>query len=129
MARHPSVIYEAPQRIAATLRDLADHCGGDRKVAVCRELTKRFEETWHGTLAEACGSVLRRRRHAASTCSSSTALPASGARRRARRRSRARSHSRMSAGASRRQAAADVAADLGVSKRVAYETSLAHGGR
>ncbi len=52
-ARHPSVIYEAPQRIAATLEDLASRCGGDRKVAVCRELTKRFEETWHGTLAEA----------------------------------------------------------------------------
>jgi hypothetical protein len=37
--------------------------------------------------------------------------------------------SRMAAGASRRQAAAEVAADLGVSKRFAYETSLARNGQ
>jgi len=36
---------------------------------------------------------------------------------------------RMAAGASRRQAASEVAADLGVSKRFAYESSLAHGDR
>jgi hypothetical protein len=35
----------------------------------------------------------------------------------------------MAAGASRRQAAAEVAADLGVSKRFAYETSLARNGQ
>ncbi len=35
-ATHPSVIYESPQRIASTLRDLAALCGGDRMVAVCR---------------------------------------------------------------------------------------------
>ncbi|MEO7119176.1 MAG: 16S rRNA (cytidine(1402)-2'-O)-methyltransferase [Candidatus Limnocylindrales bacterium] len=47
-----SVLYEAPGRTAATLRDLAAACGERRRGAVCRELTKRHEETWRGTLGE-----------------------------------------------------------------------------
>ncbi len=39
-----SVIYEAPSRVAATLRDLTAACGPDRPAAVCRELTKLHEE-------------------------------------------------------------------------------------
>lgn len=46
------VIYEAPSRVAATLRDLAAACGTDRPAAVCRELTKLHEETVRGTLGE-----------------------------------------------------------------------------
>lgn len=41
------VIYEAPTRIASTLRDIADLEPG-RACVVCRELTKRFEETLRG---------------------------------------------------------------------------------
>lgn len=52
-AEEPSVCYESPQRLAATLAELAAHCGGHRRVAVARELTKRFEETWRGSLEEA----------------------------------------------------------------------------
>jgi 16S rRNA (cytidine1402-2'-O)-methyltransferase len=48
-----TVLFEAPGRVAATVRDLADACGGDRRVAVARELTKLHEEIWRGTLAEA----------------------------------------------------------------------------
>ncbi|MGA2837144.1 MAG: 16S rRNA (cytidine(1402)-2'-O)-methyltransferase [Acidimicrobiales bacterium] len=48
-----SVLFEAPVRTAATLRDLAAACGGDRPVAVARELTKLHEEIWRGTLASA----------------------------------------------------------------------------
>jgi 16S rRNA (cytidine1402-2'-O)-methyltransferase len=47
------VCFEAPNRVAATLVDLAGACGGDRRVCVARELTKRFEETWWGDLATA----------------------------------------------------------------------------
>jgi 16S rRNA (cytidine1402-2'-O)-methyltransferase len=47
-----SVVYEAPGRVAATLRDLAAACGADRPAAVCRELTKRFEEVARGLPAE-----------------------------------------------------------------------------
>jgi len=127
-APHPSVVYESPQRVASTLRDLAECCGGDRKVAVCRELTKLFEETWRGTLSEACErsqAVAARGEHVIVV----GARPA--AERPAPSEAQAQSAvaSRMSQGLTRRQAAAEVAADLGVSKRFAYESSLARGGQ
>lgn len=46
------VLYEAPHRIERTLADLRDVCGGDRRAAVARELTKLHEEVLRGTLAE-----------------------------------------------------------------------------
>jgi 16S rRNA (cytidine1402-2'-O)-methyltransferase len=46
------VFYEAPHRLEASLRDLADSFGAERAAAVGRELTKRFECTYRGTLAE-----------------------------------------------------------------------------
>ncbi len=46
-----TVLYEAPQRVAGTLRDLASACGEERAASVSRELTKRFETTVRGTLA------------------------------------------------------------------------------
>jgi len=46
------VLYEAPHRIARTVADLAAACGGDRRLAVCRELTKLYEQVVRGTLAE-----------------------------------------------------------------------------
>lgn len=45
-----SVVLESPQRLVATLHDLRDACGGERPVAVARELTKLHEEVWRGTL-------------------------------------------------------------------------------
>lgn len=46
------VIYEAPSRVPATLADLASAAGGERRVAVCRELTKMHEEVVRGPLGE-----------------------------------------------------------------------------
>ncbi|WP_439564190.1 16S rRNA (cytidine(1402)-2'-O)-methyltransferase [Microcella sp.] len=46
------VVFEAPHRIAAALADARDAFGPDRRAAVCRELTKKFEEVARGTLAE-----------------------------------------------------------------------------
>ncbi len=46
------VIYEAPARVPATLADLATAAGGERRAAVCRELTKLFEEVVRGPLAD-----------------------------------------------------------------------------
>lgn len=46
------VVYEAPSRIPATLSDLAASTGGDRRAAVCRELTKLHEEVVRGPLGE-----------------------------------------------------------------------------
>jgi 16S rRNA (cytidine1402-2'-O)-methyltransferase len=47
-----TVLFEAPSRVAATLDDLAGACGPDRRVAVCRELTKIHEQIVRGTLAQ-----------------------------------------------------------------------------
>ncbi len=52
-SRHHLVFYEAPQRLAVALVDLAKAgWGDDRPAAVARELTKMFEETRRGTLCE-----------------------------------------------------------------------------
>jgi 16S rRNA (cytidine1402-2'-O)-methyltransferase len=50
--RRTLVFFEAPHRLADALRDLADAFGPDRSAAVCRELTKTYEEIRRGTLAE-----------------------------------------------------------------------------
>ena len=46
------VFYESPNRIAATLRAACDVYGPERAAAVCREITKRFETHYRGTLGE-----------------------------------------------------------------------------
>lgn len=46
------IFYEAPSRTAATVSDLAESLGGDRRACVARELTKLHEEWQRGTLAE-----------------------------------------------------------------------------
>jgi 16S rRNA (cytidine1402-2'-O)-methyltransferase len=50
--RHTAVLYEAPARVADTLAELAAAGAGERAAAVCRELTKQFEEFRRGTLGE-----------------------------------------------------------------------------
>jgi 16S rRNA (cytidine1402-2'-O)-methyltransferase len=50
--RHPVVFFEAPHRIAQTLALLGEVAGDSRRVAVCREITKKHEELVRGTLAE-----------------------------------------------------------------------------
>lgn len=46
------VFFEAPHRVAPFLRDAAEAFGADRPAAVCRELTKTYEEVRRGGLAE-----------------------------------------------------------------------------
>jgi len=47
------ILYEAPHRLLRTLGDLSEDLGPNRKIALGRELTKRFEEYWYGTLGSA----------------------------------------------------------------------------
>ena len=47
------ILYEAPHHLRATLAELADYLGGSRRVTLCRELTKRFEEAIPLTLESA----------------------------------------------------------------------------
>lgn len=46
------ILYESPKRIQRLLDDLGHCVETDRRIVICRELTKRFEETTRGTLAE-----------------------------------------------------------------------------
>ncbi len=46
------VFYESPYRVLKSLEELAQYCGAERQASVSREITKKFEETVNGTLAE-----------------------------------------------------------------------------
>jgi len=52
------VFFEAPHRIADTLADLASAFGADRPAALCRELTKVYEEVRHAPLGELAAQAL-----------------------------------------------------------------------
>jgi 16S rRNA (cytidine1402-2'-O)-methyltransferase len=53
--RRTLVYFESPRRLAATLREMAETFGEERPAAVCRELTKTYEEVRRGPLAELAG--------------------------------------------------------------------------
>ena len=46
------IIYEAPHHLVKTLKELSDTLGGERRLTICRELTKRHEEKRQTTFAE-----------------------------------------------------------------------------
>lgn len=46
------IVYESPHRLKETLKSMLDILG-DRKIVLCRELTKKFEEFIRGTISEA----------------------------------------------------------------------------
>ena len=50
------IFYEAPHKLLRTLEDFCEIFGEDRKISLCRELTKVFEEIYRTT----CGEALRR---------------------------------------------------------------------
>ena len=49
------VFYESPKRLSKLLTDMVSSLGEERRAVVCRELTKKFEETTRGTLGELVG--------------------------------------------------------------------------
>ena len=67
-----TILFEAPARVGATLRDLAAACGPDRPGAVCRELTKIHETIVRGTLGELAAA-------AAATATAATATATTAA--------------------------------------------------
>ncbi len=48
------ILYEAPHRLRRTLGELQESLGADRKISLCRELTKKHETVMRTTLGEAC---------------------------------------------------------------------------
>jgi len=124
IAREPRtvVLFEAPPRVAATLRDLVEACGGNRPVAVSRELTKIYEETFRGTLADAVDHVAGQPPRGEHVLVLGGAPPAA-APTDADVAEAARAE--LAGGASTREAADRVAERLGVGRRRAYEAALA----
>ncbi len=49
---HTSIVYESPFRLVKTLQQICDLMGSERQVAVCREITKKFEECRRGSAQE-----------------------------------------------------------------------------
>jgi 16S rRNA (cytidine1402-2'-O)-methyltransferase len=111
------VLYEAPHRIGRTLADLAVAFGGERRVAVARELTKLHEEVWRGTLAAGI-------EWAADEPPGEMVVVIDGAPEQAEVTDddiRAALAAALARGSSARDAAAIVAEALGVGRRRAYE--------
>ncbi len=48
--KHTVVFYESPHRIAKTLQEMITYFGAEKQVAVCREISKKFEEYKRDTL-------------------------------------------------------------------------------
>jgi 16S rRNA (cytidine1402-2'-O)-methyltransferase len=114
----PAVAFESPQRLPATLRTLADADPG-REAAVCRELTKRFEEVVRGTAAELAG------RFSAPPRGEITLVLGPGvARAAAERRALAAVAELVDAGVPRRRAAEIVSGLVDISRNKLYRHSL-----
>ncbi|HEX7276854.1 MAG TPA: 16S rRNA (cytidine(1402)-2'-O)-methyltransferase [Acidimicrobiales bacterium] len=119
--RRTTVLFESPHRVEATIVDLAAALGGTRRVAIARELTKKYEEVWRGTMAEAATHLAGREpmgeyvlvvegappREPATESDVEDALRA-----------------RLASGMPKRDAVAEVAAELDVPKRLVYDAAL-----
>lgn len=115
------VLYEAPHRLARTLEDLGAVCGGERPVAVARELTKLHEEIWRGDLAGAAAWVAEAEPRGEIVVVLGGAPPASSP---STEDVRAALGAALVAGASVRDAASQVAAELSIPRRRAYNLAL-----
>lgn len=120
VARQPatSVIYESPKRVEQTLRDLADVCGADRAVAVCRELTKVFETIVRGPVGEIEIDTPKGEFVIVLAGRSSSEPPVTDD------QIVAELDRELDAGSSRRDAVDAVAARLGASRKAVYELSI-----
>src|SRR5690606_33550608 len=113
------ILYVSPKRVQGLLRELRDSLGADRLAAVCRELTKRFEEVSRGTLAELAAVFAERtvKGEIVIVIERAGVVAADPAEVEARLREALRCHSI-------RDAAAEVSAALGLPRRQVYQTAL-----
>ena len=122
-----TILYEAPHHLRGTLQELFDALG-DRRITLCRELTKKFEEAMPSTLA---GAI---RYYEENEPRGEYVLVLAGVDRAALEEEKRRSFEEMSLsehmemytaqGLSRKEAMKKVAADRGVSKRDIYKELL-----
>ena len=117
---HAAVAFESPQRLPATLRSLAA-VQPDRPVAVCRELTKRFEEVVRGPAREVAARFEEPPKGEVTVVFGAVAPPVSGA---VDSEAVVAVGELVGAGVPRRQAADLVARLSGVSRNTLYAESL-----
>lgn len=117
--RRTMVFFESAKRLAGSLTDLAATLGADRRVVVCRELTKFFEEVKRGTAAELAV-------WADAGVKGEICIVVAGAEPRVLdlETGVAEVHALVAAGARLKDAAADVSAASGLGKRDLYEAAL-----
>jgi 16S rRNA (cytidine1402-2'-O)-methyltransferase len=113
------VFFESPHRLASTLEDAVKALGGDRRAAVCRELTKTYEEIRRGSLSELAA-------WAAEGVRGEISVVLAGAEPRGISVSELVDEvkERVSAGERLKSAAAEVATAAGVSKKELYDAVL-----
>lgn len=117
--RRTMVFFESPKRIASCLDDVVAELGADRRVAVCRELTKLYEQVRRGTAAEVAA-------WAAEGVRGEVVLVVAGAEKTAVDPEEAltRVQERVAAGERLKDAAAAVASDTGLRTRDLYQAAL-----
>lgn len=115
------VFFEAPHRLAATLADLAAAFGADRPAAVCRELTKPYEQVRRGRLGELAAWAAQAAPRGEITLVVGGAQPPDPD----PETLRAAVAARQAGGASHRDAVTAVAREYGVRRRDLYELTTA----
>ena len=118
--RRTIVFFEAPHRLAETLAAMRDAFGPDRRAAVCRELTKTYEEVRRGTLDELVA-------WSQDGVKGEITVVVAGAERvvPSLEEAVAGIRTRVDAGERLKDVAADVASRTGLSKKALYDASLA----
>jgi 16S rRNA (cytidine1402-2'-O)-methyltransferase len=120
--RRTMVFFEAPHRLAETLTAMSDALGPDRPAAVCRELTKTYEEVKRGTLGELAA-------WASEGVRGEITVVVAGAERKVASLEEAVSgiRQRVKAGERLKDVCADVASVTGLSKKSLYDAVVARG--
>ena len=119
------VFHEAPHKLSATLRDLEETFGPDRRISLCRELTKLHEQVWRTTLGQAAAH------YAQNPAKGEFVLVVEGAAPVQKEEYTLEDGLAMAArlqaeGASTRDAVKQAAAACGLSRKALYDLSLIH---
>jgi 16S rRNA (cytidine1402-2'-O)-methyltransferase len=117
------VFFEAPHRLADTLAAMAEVYGPERRAAVCRELTKTYEEVRRGPLGELAAWAAEGVRGEITVVVSGAPAAPAGALTPADLVARVRA--REEAGERRKEAIAAVAAETGTAKREVFDAVVA----
>ena len=116
------VLFESPRRLASSLAVASELLGSDRRGAICREMTKTYEETIHGTIAELAHWASTREVLGEITI---VIAPAPAAVRPTNEDILAQAQRLISLGMGKREATAELAQEFGIAKRDIYDLLIA----